>query len=222
MVFHLAIEILLINSQNNKIFTKAQIYPRGICMYIHIMSAVGGGRGYPISRCSKGGCVNLVLWIGPKCRQGGGSKISKILQTLYVHASQPKIPLPPQVTCKVLDLRSKVWSDGPSLPGNPSASSGSGSAFGLKPGFTRGTAYHKDGKVNAPSIANDQTLVKLGRFLVVVELIHRPTWADISCTTMKKKCLTWVIFHCLLKIIARTRFCDIPSATYPRLLSARQ
>ena len=52
-----------------------------------MMSAVGGGRGYPKSRCSKGGCVNLVLGIGPKCRQGGrGSKIPKILQTSYVHA----------------------------------------------------------------------------------------------------------------------------------------
>ena len=31
-----------------------------------------GGEGYPKSRCSsKGGCLNLVLWIGPKCRQGG-------------------------------------------------------------------------------------------------------------------------------------------------------
>ena len=32
----------------------------------------GGGRGLPKFWRSKGGCVILVLWIGPKCWQGGG------------------------------------------------------------------------------------------------------------------------------------------------------
>ena len=55
------------------------------------MSAVGGEGegGYLKSRCSKGGCVNLILRIGLKCRQGAGgrgSKIPKILQSSYVHA----------------------------------------------------------------------------------------------------------------------------------------
>ena len=56
---------------------------------------------------------------------------------------------PAQVTCKVLALRSNSWSDGPSLPSNLAApSSGSSpSQFGLRPGFTRGTAYHREGKV---------------------------------------------------------------------------
>ena len=31
----------------------------------------GGGRGVPKFWCSKGGCVILVLQIGPKCWQGG-------------------------------------------------------------------------------------------------------------------------------------------------------
>ena len=39
--------------------------------HVHMMSPVGGGGGYPKSRCSKGGWVNLVLRIDPKCRQGG-------------------------------------------------------------------------------------------------------------------------------------------------------
>ena len=72
------------------------------------------------------------------------------LKHQFPHLKKSPVAMPPQVTCKVLDLRSNVWSDGPSLPSNPAASSGSGSPpLGLRPGFTRGTAYHRDGKVNA-------------------------------------------------------------------------
>ena len=40
----------------------------------------GGEEGLTKCRHSKGGCVDLVLWILPKCRQGGrGSKIPKIV-----------------------------------------------------------------------------------------------------------------------------------------------
>ena len=35
-------------------------------------STLRGGGGLTECRCSKGGCVDLVLWILPKCRQGGG------------------------------------------------------------------------------------------------------------------------------------------------------
>ena len=66
----------------------------------------------------------------------------------FIQIHEIFIPMWSQVTCKVLNLRTNVWSDGPSLPGNPAASSaGSGSQFGLRPGVTRGTAYHKNGKV---------------------------------------------------------------------------
>ena len=39
-----------------------------------------GGRGLTKCRRSKGGCVDLVLWILPKCRQrgGGGPKSQKL------------------------------------------------------------------------------------------------------------------------------------------------
>ena len=46
-------------------------------MYIWCLQWEGVG-GYSKIRCSKGGCVNLVLWFGPKCRQGGeGTKSQK-------------------------------------------------------------------------------------------------------------------------------------------------
>ena len=35
-------------------------------------STLRGGRGLPKCRCGKGGCMDLVLWIWPECRQGGG------------------------------------------------------------------------------------------------------------------------------------------------------
>ena len=55
---------------------------KGACTY-DVCSGRGGG-GYPKSRCSKGGCVNLVLWFGPKCRQGGrgGQKFRKFCRRL--------------------------------------------------------------------------------------------------------------------------------------------
>ena len=42
----------------NRGYVQTQDHARG---HVHMMSAVGGGGGYPKSRCSKGGCVNLVL-----------------------------------------------------------------------------------------------------------------------------------------------------------------
>ena len=39
--------------------------------YLNDVYTEGGG-GLTKCRCSKGGCVYLVLWILPKCRQGGG------------------------------------------------------------------------------------------------------------------------------------------------------
>ena len=61
----------------------------------------GRGRGvpYPKSRCRKGGCVNLVLWIRPKFRQWG-SKIPKILQTSYVHAPLPGFRVKEELSCE--------------------------------------------------------------------------------------------------------------------------
>ena len=49
------------------------------------MTSTLRGRGLTKCRRSKGGCVDLVLWILPKCRQGGGrgSKIPKIVQTSF-------------------------------------------------------------------------------------------------------------------------------------------
>ena len=37
------------------------------------------GRGLPKCRCGKRGCMDLVLWIWPECRQGGGCQKSQKL-----------------------------------------------------------------------------------------------------------------------------------------------
>ena len=42
-----------------------------------MMSALEGGRGSCNSGRSKGGCVNFILQINSKCRQGGGVKKSE-------------------------------------------------------------------------------------------------------------------------------------------------
>ena len=45
---------------------------------------LGGGRGWPKSRNSKGGCVNLVHWSWPKYRRGGRwSEMLKFVLTLW-------------------------------------------------------------------------------------------------------------------------------------------
>ena len=59
------------------------------------MSAWRGEGGWPKSRHSKGGCVNLVLEISPKCGQEGrGLKIPKKLGTSFMYG--PKFEFDPR------------------------------------------------------------------------------------------------------------------------------
>ena len=53
--------------------------------YLNDVRSEGGRGGWPKSRRSKGGCVDLVLQISPNCGQGRGrgSKILKILRTSF-------------------------------------------------------------------------------------------------------------------------------------------
>ena len=60
----------IVTAFNYKQASKEVVLRRG--HVLQVTSALGGGRGYPKRRCGKRGCVNSVLWIRPKCRQGGG------------------------------------------------------------------------------------------------------------------------------------------------------
>ena len=59
-----------------------------------MMSALEGGGGSWKSGCSEGGCVNFILQISSKCRQGGGGqKITKLLQTSFKYGPPSQIEL---------------------------------------------------------------------------------------------------------------------------------
>ena len=56
--------------------------------YLNDVRSEGGRGGWPKSKRSKGGCLDLVLQINPNCWQGGrGSKIWKILRTSFKYGS---------------------------------------------------------------------------------------------------------------------------------------